>query len=67
MKVSLCESILSEQQRHVPVEPVLALGWGHMAREQPLIKVFESSCPTAWEKLVCSLPVSWSPRDCKVA
>lgn len=52
MKVSLCESVLSEQQRRVPVEPVLALGWGSMAGEQPLTKAFESAYQIAHEKLV---------------
>lgn len=41
MKVFLYESVLSEQQEYVPVEPVLALGWGSMAGEQPLIKLFQ--------------------------
>lgn len=52
MKVSLCESVLSEQQRLVPVEPVLALGWGSMAGQQPLIKVFQLACQIAQEKSV---------------
>lgn len=52
VKVSLCESVLSERQTRVFVEPELALGCGSMAGEQPLIKVFLFAFQTAWEKMV---------------
>lgn len=51
METCQCESVLSEQQTHVPVEPVVSDGWGSTAGEQSPIKLFQFVCQIAQEEL----------------
>lgn len=52
MEVCPCESVPSEQQRRVPVEPLVSDRWGSMAGEQSPIKLFQLVCQIAQETLV---------------
>lgn len=52
VEVCRCESVPSEQQTRVPVEPVVSDGWGGTAGEQSPIKLFQFVCQIAQEKMV---------------